>query len=375
MPHLLINGLSVGSGGGFTVVKELARHLELARTDWSITLLLTSGRPLHDQLASDLSGSNIRISHAPKSTAKRLGRLWFESRQLSRVLDVLHVDMVLQPTGTLVAKTGRPTLIHIGDPWPYLPVRDLWYDPLLATARRMSHGKALKLCDAVSFTSGFLRKVVCEHFNIPLKGDVFYNGLPDTWRTSPTSDVLPLSSRKLELLSVSQVSPYKGQRLVVMALASLIKRRGLESVVYRVVGHCDRKNRADLESLATKLGVSDRVKIEGRLDQKLLEDAYRTARCFTLPSVCESFGIPAIEAMSFGVPVVVANAAAIPEVCADAALLSTPGDVNDLSEKIAKAMLNDALAADLIAKGHANVTRFNWLTTADQMAARLESII
>ncbi|MEZ0263687.1 MAG: hypothetical protein ACAI43_03090 [Phycisphaerae bacterium] len=37
-PHILVDGLPVGSGGGYTVARELYRHVALARSDWRVTI-------------------------------------------------------------------------------------------------------------------------------------------------------------------------------------------------------------------------------------------------------------------------------------------------------------------------------------------------
>jgi glycosyltransferase involved in cell wall biosynthesis len=178
----------------------------------------------------------------------------------------------------------------------------------------------------------------------------------------------------MELVSVSNVSPYKRQGLVIQALPALIARPGLESLVYRVVGHRDERYHAELLDLAKRLNVSDRVRFEGRIPDEAVRDRLRSARCFVLMSVCESFGIPAIEAMSFGTPVVTSDCCAMPEVCGDGADLCPADDVAALTERLARVLTDAAHAEDLRRRGAARVAAFGWSATGARLASILDDL-
>ena len=119
---------------------------------------------------------------------------------------------------------------------------------------------------------------------------------------------------------------------------------GLEDVTYRIIGKVDPSYRRVLERLARDLGVADRVKIDGRVGERDLAFAFESASCFVMMSICESFGIPAIEAMSFGVPVIVSDCCSMPEVCGGAGELVPVDDVNALADRIAGVLLNSRRA-------------------------------
>ena len=63
-----------------------------------------------------------------------------------------------------------------------------------------------------------------------------------------------------------------------------------------------------LESLCTKLGVSDRVQFLGFLDHPTLARYYAACDVFVLPSLVETQGLVVMEAMWFGRPVIVTKA-------------------------------------------------------------------
>ena len=69
----------------------------------------------------------------------------------------------------------------------------------------------------------------------------------------------------------------------------------------------DGPERAKLDRIASELGISDRVRFLGFLNQSELPAAYRSADVFVLPSLFEPFGLVVNEAMLCGLPVVVSD--------------------------------------------------------------------
>lgn len=71
-------------------------------------------------------------------------------------------------------------------------------------------------------------------------------------------------------------------------------------------------HRAPLERLTAELGIADRVRFAGYVDDEELLDAYARADLFCMPSIAELQSLATMEAMSARTPVVVANAMALP---------------------------------------------------------------
>jgi glycosyltransferase involved in cell wall biosynthesis len=91
---------------------------------------------------------------------------------------------------------------------------------------------------------------------------------------------------------------------------------------------------------------------------------YKVADVFALPSLCESFGLPIIEAMAAGVPVLTTNVTSIPEVAGDAALLLPPTDVAAWTEALRRVLTEEALRGDLRARGYARARLYSWPESA-----------
>jgi glycosyltransferase involved in cell wall biosynthesis len=377
--HLLINGLSIGSGGGYTVGRELLRHIALARPHWTVTMAVIGGHPLHEQLRTESLPPNARLHWAPPATVGRAARARYEDTGLVPWAHANGVHVVLQLNGMVIPRMRLPTLAHFQDPWPYR--REAWRgwrDRAVALLKRRQHARALREAACAGFTSGYLRDLICGHWRHirPRRTEVFYNGLPPESEARAADAVAAddWTARPMEIVSVSNVNVYKRQELVIRALPELIRRPGLGELRYRIAGHCEPAYRAELEALARELGVADRVVFAGRIDDDEVERAFRGARAFVLMSVCESFGIPAIEAMSFGTPVVTSDCCAMPEVCGPAAELCPVDDLPALVDRLARVLSDPARADELRRRGAEQVRRFRWATTAEQMATALEEI-
>ena len=88
------------------------------------------------------------------------------------------------------------------------------------------------------------------------------------------------------------------------------------------------------------------------------------AAAFCLPSLFESFGLTALEAMACGAPVVVSNRGALPEVVGDAGLTCDPSP-EAIAEALGRVLGDDTLARRLGEAGRARAQAMTWERTAD----------
>ena len=99
------------------------------------------------------------------------------------------------------------------------------------------------------------------------------------------------------------------------------------------------------------------------------------ARTLAYPSLDEGFGFPILEAQQLGTPVVASTAGSIPEITGAAALLSAPLDSEALAANLYWVVNSDDMHAKLARRGHANLRRFTWSTTADRLIALYRTLI
>ncbi len=116
-----------------------------------------------------------------------------------------------------------------------------------------------------------------------------------------------------------------------------------------------------------QLGLRDRVRFIGFVEEADLPHLYRAASVFAFPSLYEGFGLPPLEAMACGVPVVTSNTSSLPEVVGDAGLMVNPLDVDALADALDRALNDDAWRSQAIRNGIARAQTFTWRRAAEQL--------
>ena len=105
---------------------------------------------------------------------------------------------------------------------------------------------------------------------------------------------------KYIFLSVGNMLPVKGHEFVIRAFALIVQK--YTNSMLRLVGDGPLKN--ELEVLAKKLNIEDKVVFTGEVDSDSVRKEMLNADVFVFPSRSETFGVALIEAMSCGLPVV-----------------------------------------------------------------------
>src|SRR3954468_8835069 len=100
--HVLINGLSIGSAGGYTVGRELLRHLAVARPDWQFTLALVGGNDLHEPMRQEALPTHGRFRWVPPAALGRWGRRRCESLDLVQWAEHNRMDAVIRLNGMVI---------------------------------------------------------------------------------------------------------------------------------------------------------------------------------------------------------------------------------------------------------------------------------
>lgn len=91
-----------------------------------------------------------------------------------------------------------------------------------------------------------------------------------------------------------------------------------------------------LQALADRLGLTDRVKFTGYVSEEYLRGALTRATVFAMPSIAELQSIATMEAMASGLPIVAANAMALPHLVHDGenGFLFEPGNVQEFADRL-----------------------------------------
>ena len=121
--------------------------------------------------------------------------------------------------------------------------------------------------------------------------------------------------------------------------------------------------------------MTDRVTFTGFVPDEDLVVLYNDATMLVLPSMSEGFGLPVVEAMACGLPVAASNRNSIPEVLGDAGLLFDPESHEQIAEAVGRLLGDEALRADLRARGLERAGLFSWKAAAHKMMGILEDVV
>ncbi len=277
-----------------------------------------------------------------------------------RRVDLLHSVAMTAPLRTRAASVvtlADVTWIVAPDPGEAGTAR-LWRLVVPPAARRADRVIALSQAGAEHVVEHL--RVPCERIDVvPLAANMREPAAPTPERE--LRDRLGLGDGPL-ILTVSAKKVHKNLARLVRALPAVLAR--WPDAVLAIPGN-PTAHENELRTLAAELGIAANVAFPAYVDAPDLEGLYALARCFVFASVNEGFGIPILEAMRRGVPVACARASALPEVAGDAARYFDPLDVRDIARALNDVLGDRALAADLIARGHAREAVFTWRATAE----------
>jgi glycosyltransferase involved in cell wall biosynthesis len=387
-----------GAGIG-RYTRELVRAIIEQGGDFRYTLFYAAGGVERanpylvdlDQLCA--SFPNVRAAPIPLSP-RRLTQVWQRLRLPLPVelftgpLDLLHApDFVLPPTGArkLLTIHDLSFLVH-----PECAV------PSMVRYLSDAVPRSLRRADAVLADSQATRQDLARLLGYdPARVKVVYPGVSPRFRPLPPEATEPVRARlslpERFVLFVSTLEPRKNLVRLIEAFAQLrTEGRGLRtelpvtdssvlspqsSSLYLVLAGRNGWLYEEVFATITRLGLNERVRLLGFVDDNDLPALYNLAWAFAYPSIYEGFGFPALEALACGTPVVTADNSSLPEVVGDptsglnepAALLVPAEDVAALAEALGRIVSDEALRARLREAGLARAQHFTWQRAAQQV--------
>jgi glycosyltransferase involved in cell wall biosynthesis len=168
----------------------------------------------------------------------------------------------------------------------------------------------LSRLDGLVYVSNFMRRRVER--DVPAAANVHSAVIPNFLPPLPRSpDQFGANGNLRDCVTVGYLNPRKNQRYLLRVLAAA--QRWSRTITLTIVG--DGPQRAELESLAARLGVAGQVAFAGVRDD--VDAVLRRHRVYTHSSSLENCPFAIIEAMRQGLPVFAARAGGLPEMIGD----------------------------------------------------------
>ncbi|MDX6637384.1 MAG: colanic acid/amylovoran biosynthesis glycosyltransferase [Solirubrobacterales bacterium] len=176
-------------------------------------------------------------------------------------------------------------------------------------------------------------------------------------------------------LCVAALQEKKGHAILLDAVSGA---PDLERLELDLVG--DGPLRPELEARAGELGLQERVRFHGSIDERAVRDLLEAADLFVLPSIIASDGqmegipVALMESLACGLPTVATRISGIPELIDDGrtGLLAEQGSSRDL-RRVLTLLIGGQVEVDLQAARRLVEMEFDVRSSAERLAALFES--
>ena len=190
-------------------------------------------------------------------------------------------------------------------------------------------------------------------------------------RNLPSDDLDPAATRRPYLLFLGRLNWKKGLDRLIPAM------KQVTNADLWIAGNDEENYRPELEKLARRHGVADRVRFPGPVHDDKKWALLAAARMLVLPSYSENFGNVVLEAMAAGCPVIVTPEVGMASLVQEVGCgLVAAGDPTRLGSEMKRLLDDDNCRRKMGNAGrHAVQTKYSWKTISEQMLALYEDVL
>jgi len=177
------------------------------------------------------------------------------------------------------------------------------------------------------------------------------------------------------ILFVGRLEPLKGLDVLFRAVAAL---ENLGNVTLNVVGGDENsKEKSRLQSLASRMKLTQTVRFIGSVSQEDLPLHYNAADVCVLPSHYESFGLAALEAAACGRPVVASEVGGLSSIVRNGStgFLVEPKHSDSMAERLCELLGDDMLRSRMGSAARTHAETLGWDRSADALLDRYREMV
>jgi glycosyltransferase involved in cell wall biosynthesis len=371
--RIIINALSVYSGGGLTSMINLLPALERIDKENSYVVIVSAKQVAVVKEIPERFKTH-KVSFNPRNIVIRL---LYEQLVLPFVLRRLRSDWLYSVGNltTLVAPRKVLLLVENANPYSSLDVAWSTKEQLRNWTLRVLGTLSARRATVVRFLTQRSRDIICGLINIPIsKTTVIPHGV--TLRSERGEQAIDHPSLpERYILTVSNIGPHKNVQTLVDAFEKLVNTFGYSGSLVVAGAKVYPRYYESLKSKIKRSRLDSRVVFLDWVDPEALAVLYRRAELFVFPSAEETFGIPVVEAMGYGVPVVVpagnqkGSRYFIPyeELTGSAAEYFNAFDCSSLCEQMHAVLTDGHRREQMVKKGKEMARRYRWDDTASAL--------
>lgn len=342
---------------------------------------LKHGRAFHESVSS--GRVEILWRRTPfDGLSDNLTKLWFEQITFPSACRKVGADLAFVPYFAPPFFSPVPVIVAIHDLIPL--ILPAYRGSILVQAYMRLVSSAARRMDLVLTDSVASRRDIVRLLNIPssrtrvihLAAESAYRKVEEVDELARVRALYDLPSRYLLYLGGFDVR--KNVEQVLAAYTRARRAPGFPDDVWLVVGGKlpleDTPFTPDPRVVSAILGITDRVLLTGKIEERDKPAMYSEAIAFLFPSYYEGFGLPPLEALSCGVPVITSDVSALPEVVGNAGLTVSPGDLDALVEAVFSVVVDEHLRERLRRSALVQAERFSWGRTARRTLRSFEEV-
>jgi glycosyltransferase involved in cell wall biosynthesis len=248
---------------------------------------------------------------------------------------------------------------------------------------RLKVGRAVRQARPILTVSDFAARDLERELGIPSRRlRVALEGPAAAFHPSDSPDDVERAARAAGLppgaawfVYVGGFNPHKHLDVVVRAHARVAAARGERAPHLLLVGTTDgdvfHSDQARIRRIIDESGTGSLVRWPGFVPDEELRHLYSGSLALLLPSACEGFGLPAVEAAACGAPVVATTESPLPVLLEGGGFFVAPGDVGAVVSAM-EALLDDGPARARM--GQAALARSRRLSWARGATMALDAI-
>ena len=279
---------------------------------------------------------------------------------MNEQFDVVHAhDWMTYPAGIVVSAMKRkPLVVH---------VHSTEFDRSGEHVNQMIYDierSGMHAADKIIAVSFFTRNIIISRYGVSAdKVVVIHNGVDRNSGGNRSLAESGIEKDEKIVLFVGRITMQKGPEYFLHAAKKVLEV--LDDVKFVMAGSGDMMYR--MVELAAELGIGSKVLFTGFLQGEAVQQIYRMADLFVMPSVSEPFGLVPLEALDNDVPVIISRQSGVSEVLTHALKVDF-WDVNEIANKIVAVLKYPPLQMTLKDFGNFEVRKLRWEDSAAKCA-------
>jgi glycosyltransferase involved in cell wall biosynthesis len=180
------------------------------------------------------------------------------------------------------------------------------------------------------------------------------------------------------LVYVGGFSPHKNLPLLVDVFGDLAGDSRFADARLVLVGDFEgdvfHSGYAQLKAQVARLGLENRILFPGYMGDEHLVPLLNRAIALVLPSFCEGFGLPAMEAAACGTPSIVTTRSPLPGLLGEGAIALEPDDRAGWRDALARLLSDPALRDRMAAAALSAAGALSWQASARRLLALFDEV-